>query len=261
MIGVCAACAAAILRQDARWDHSGENVQGSSLARRRRPWGRLALLLVYLLLLGLVWMAWRDPAWRVLLSPVMLAEFGREVLAWPMGSVWVLLAYVVAVALAMPVLALITLGVLIFGPWPGMAYALVGMVAGATVTYGLGRVTGAQALDRLLKGRLQLMSTHLHRRGLWAIVLLRALPVAPFIVVNLGAGALRVRLRDYVLGTFLGLLPGTVLISLFMRQVQEAVRTATLGAWMALAGGVLLVACALWWLNQQLRARKLREAQ
>jgi uncharacterized membrane protein YdjX (TVP38/TMEM64 family) len=79
--------------------------------------------------------------------------------------------------------------------------------------------------------------------------------VAPFIVVNLGAGALRVRLRDYVLGTFLGLLPGTILISLFMRQVQQAVRTATPGAWLALAGGVLLVAGALWWLNRQLRGR------
>ena len=230
-------------------------MQASSVGPRRWPWGRLALLLLYLAVLGLVWMAWRDPAWRVLLSPVMLAEFGRQVLAWPLGPVWVLLAYVVAVALAMPVLALITLGVLIFGPWPGMAYALAGMVAGATVTYGLGRLTGAQVLDRLLKGRLQLMSTHLHRRGLWAIVLLRALPVAPFIVVNLGAGALRVRLRDYVLGTFLGLLPGTVLISLFMRQVQQAVRTATPSAWLALAGGVLLVAGALWWLNRQLRDR------
>lgn len=230
-------------------------MQASSVGPRRWPWGRLALLLLYLAVLGLVWMAWRDPAWRVLLSPVMLAEFGRQVLAWPLGPVWVLLAYVVAVALAMPVLALITLGVLIFGPWPGVAYALAGMVAGATVTYGLGRLTGAQVLDRLLKGRLQLMSTHLHRRGLWAIVLLRALPVAPFIVVNLGAGALRVRLRDYVLGTFLGLLPGTVLISLFMRQVQQAVRTATPGAWLALAGGVLLVAGALWWLNRQLRDR------
>ena len=230
-------------------------MRASSVGPRRWPWGRLALLLLYLAVLGLVWMAWRDPAWRVLLSPIMLAEFGRQVLAWPLGPVWVLLAYVVAVALAMPVLALITLGVLIFGPWPGMAYALAGMVAGATVTYGLGRLTGAQVLDRLLKGRLQLMSTHLHRRGLWAIVLLRALPVAPFIVVNLGAGALRVRLRDYVLGTFLGLLPGTVLISLFMRQVQQAVRTATPGAWLALAGGVLLVAGALWWLNRQLRDR------
>lgn len=230
-------------------------MQASSVGPRRWPWGRLALLLLYLAVLGLVWMAWRDPAWRVLLSPIMLAEFGRQVLAWPLGPVWVLLAYVAAVALAMPVLALITLGVLIFGPWPGMAYALAGMVAGATVTYGLGRLTGAQVLDRVLKGRWQLMSTHLHRRGLWAIVLLRALPVAPFIVVNLGAGALRVRLRDYVLGTFLGLLPGTILISLFMRQVQQAVRTATPSAWLALAGGVLLVAGALWWLNRQLRGR------
>lgn len=230
-------------------------MQASSVGPRRWPWGRLALLLLYLAVLGLVWMAWRDPAWRVLLSPIMLAEFGRQVLAWPLGPVWVLLAYVAAVALAMPVLALITLGVLIFGPWPGVAYALAGMVAGATVTYGLGRLTGAQVLDRVLKGRWQLMSTHLHRRGLWAIVLLRALPVAPFIVVNLGAGALRVRLRDYVLGTFLGLLPGTILISLFMRQVQQAVRTATPSAWLALAGGVLLVAGALWWLNRQLRGR------
>ena len=244
------------MRQDMVLLRAGVAVQASSTGQRRWPWGRLALLLLYLAVLGLVWMAWRDPNWRVLLSPVVLAQFGREVLAWPLGPLWVLLAYVVAVVLAMPVLALITLGVLIFGPWPGMAYALAGMVAGAVVTYGVGRLTGAQVLDRLLRGRLRLMSTHLHRRGLWTIVLLRVLPVAPFIVVNLGAGALRVRLRDYVLGTALGLLPGTVLISLFMRQVQQAVRTATPGAWLALGGGVLLVVGALWWLRQSLRGDK-----
>lgn len=221
----------------------------------RWPWGRLLLLSFYLLVLGGVAWMWRDPTWRVLLSPVVLSQFGREVLAWPLGPVWVLLAYVVAVVLAMPVLALITLGVLIFGPWPGMAYALAGMVTGATVTYAVGRITGAQVLDRVLKGRLRLMSTHLHQRGLWAMVLLRALPVAPFILVNLGAGALRVRLRDYVLGTALGLLPGTVLISLFMRQVQRAVQTATPGAWFALAAGALLVLGAAWWLQQQWRQR------
>ena len=79
--------------------------------------------------------------------------------------------------------------------------------------------------------------------------------MAPFILVNLGAGALRVRLRDYVLGTALGLLPGTVLISLFMRQVQRAVQTATPGAWLALAAGALLVLGAVWWLQRQWRRR------
>lgn len=214
----------------------------------------MALLLVYLALLGLVWLAWRDPTLRVVLSPVVLAQFGHQVLAWPLGPLWVLLAYVVAVLLAMPVLALITLGVLIFGPWPGMAYALVGMVVGATVTYGVGRLTGPQLLDRLMKGRLHQISARLNaqRRSLWAIMWLRAVPVVPFVLVNLGAGALRVRLRDYVLGTTLGLLPGTVLISLFMRQVHLAVRTATPAGWLALASGALLVTGVLWWMRQQM---------
>ena len=224
--------------------------------QRPWPWGRSLLLLLYLSLMAVVWLAWREPAWRLLLSPLVLAQFGREVLAWPWGPVWVLMAYVVAVLLAMPVLALITLGVLIFGPWPGMAYALTGMVAGAVVTYGVGRFTGAQVLDRLLKGRLRLMSTQLRRlprRGLWAVVLLRLVPVAPFIVVNLGAGALRVRLRDYVLGTTLGLLPGVVLVSLFMRQVQKVLLAAKPDAWLALGGGVLLVAGLLWWWRELMR--------
>ena len=228
-------------------------MHGALLEQRRWSWGRLVLLVLYLAMLGLVWLAWRDPTWRVLMSPLVLSEFGRTVLAWPMGLLWVLLAYVVAVALAMPMLALITLGVLIFGPWPGMACALGGMMAGAVVSYGIGRLTGAQVMDRLLRGRLQLMAAHLHQRGLWAVILLRVLPVTPFIVVNLGAGALRVRLRDYLLGTFLGLLPGTILISLFMRQVQQAVRTATPGAWWALWGGMVLVLGAWWWVTQQWR--------
>lgn len=233
-------------------------MQEVNASNRRWPWGRFLLLLFYLSILGLVWLAWRDPAWRLMMSPVMLAEFGRKILDLPLGPVLVVCSYVVAVSLGMPVLGLITLGVLIFGPWPGMAYALAGMVAGAVVTYGIGRLTGAQVLDRLLKGRLKLMSTHLHSRGLWAIVLLRALPVAPFIVVNLGAGAIRVRLRDYVLGTALGLLPGTVLISLFMRQMHQAMKAATPAAWLALVAGVILVYGAVWGLQRQFRYRERR---
>lgn len=236
-------------------------MHGALLEQRRWSWGRLVLLVLYLAVLGLVWLAWRDPTWRVLMSPLVLSELGRTVLAWPMGPLWVLLAYVVAVALGMPMLALITLGVLIFGPWPGMAYALGGMMAGAVVSYGIGRITGAQVMDRLLKGRLQLIAAHLHRRGLWAVILLRVLPVTPFIVVNLGAGALRVRLRDYLLGTFLGLLPGTILISLFMRQVQQAVLTATPGAWWALWGGMVLVLGAWWWVTQQWRGQNDKSPQ
>lgn len=230
-------------------------MQDVKIARRQWPWGRLALLLVYLAVLGVAWMVWRDPAWRLMLSPAVLGEFGREVRSWPFGPVLILLAYVVGVMLGMPVLASIVMGVFIFGAWPGMAYALAGMVAGAVVTYWIGRMTGAHVLDRLLGGRLQLMSTHLHRRGLWTIVLLRFLPVAPFIVVNLGSGALRVRMRDYVVGTTLGLLPGTVMISLFMRQLQQALNTATTRDWIVLVSGLVLALAGLWWVKRHLKRK------
>jgi len=78
---------------------------------------------------------------------------------------------------------------------------------------------------------------------LWAIVLIRIVPLAPFVVVNLAAGAIRVPLKHYVLGTFLGLAPGTVMISLFtdrLAQAWQAPSASTLG-WLALTVALLVV--------------------
>lgn len=208
-------------------------------------WGRWLLIGLYLALIVGVMLAWRDPEWRPYLEPQALARLGRELLDMPMGPALVLLGYVVAVLMAVPVAALITVGALVFGPWPGMAYALVGMVAGATVTYGLGRLAGAQWVDSFAAdGRVHAVVGAIKRRGLWAVIIIRAVPLAPFIVVNMTAGAFRVNLRDYVLGTFLGLAPGTILISLFMDRLTAALASPDAGTYTALAavvvGGVLL---------------------
>ncbi len=190
--------------------------------RSSRPWGRWLLLLAYVAVLVCLWLAWRDPAMRHWLDPQLLSRLGRDLLATPLGPVAVIGGYVVAVALGMPVLVLVTVGALVFEPWPGMLYALLGMVAGSVVTYGLGRFTGASTMDALVKGKLALLARQLQKRGLLTMIAVRVLPLAPFVMVNMLAGSLRVRLRDYVLGTFLGLLPGTVLISLFTDQLSHA---------------------------------------
>ena len=81
------------------------------------------------------------------------------------------------------------------------------------------------------------------------------MPLAPFIVVNMTAGAFRVRLRDYVLGTFLGLAPGTIVISLFMDRLTAALASPDAGTYTALAvvvvGGVFL----LWLVRRLLRPK------
>jgi len=57
------------------------------------------------------------------------------------------------------------------------------------------------------------------RQGLLAIVTLRVVPVAPFSVINLVAGASHIRLRDFLIGTLLGMAPGALALTVFSGQL------------------------------------------
>lgn len=220
-------------------------------AARGQAW-RWLILAVYVSMLIALAVAWRRPDMRHWLDPKALSDLGRQLLAMPMGPVAVMAAYVIAVLVGMPVFVLIAVGSLVFTPWPGIAYALCGMVAGAVVTYGIGRFTGAQTMDRWTRGRLALLSRHLHRRGLLTVVAVRVMPVAPFIMVNMVAGALRVKLRDFVLGTFVGLAPGTIMISLFMDQLAEAWHAPGASSYAALVACVLVLIVVFWFVRKRL---------
>ena len=84
-----------------------------------------------------------------------------------------------------------------FGAWPGVAYAAVGTMAAAAANYGIGRWLGRDAVRRLAGARANRLSEHIGRRGVLAMAVLRLLPIAPFTVVNLVAGASHIGLRDY----------------------------------------------------------------
>jgi uncharacterized membrane protein YdjX (TVP38/TMEM64 family) len=213
---------------------------------------RWLLLGMYLLMIGALAWLWHDPATRQWLNTDTLTTWGRQLLALPLGPLVVMAGYVLLVMMGVPVLALITVGTLIFTPWPGMAYAMAGMVSGAVVTYWLGRFTSATAMDKLTSGKLARLATQLRHRGLLAVVVVRVLPLAPFIVVNLLAGALRVRWRDYVLGTFLGLIPATVFIPMMVGSASAAWKAPSPARIAALVATVALGAAVSVWLRRRL---------
>jgi uncharacterized membrane protein YdjX (TVP38/TMEM64 family) len=221
--------------------------------RRPVPWLRWALLSAYLLVLLSLSLAARDSAWSDELTPQKLSQRGQTLLALPLGPLAVLASYVVLVLMAVPVFVLIAVAATLFGPWLGMAYSLAGMVMGATVAFALGQFAGADGMDRLMHGRLALLSQQLSRRGLLAVAMVRFMPVAPFMVINLAAGALRVSVRDFVLGTVLGLLPGTVLLSLFTERLVAAWQSSIRPSWQVLLvpGATVLVVMTLRWVRRK----------
>jgi uncharacterized membrane protein YdjX (TVP38/TMEM64 family) len=67
--------------------------------------------------------------------------------------------------------------------------------------------------------RLNRISRQFCRRGLLAVIAFRLLPIAPFIVVNVMAGALRVHLSHYTLGTAIAMLPGLLAATVFGNEI------------------------------------------
>jgi phospholipase D1/2 len=95
-------------------------------------------------------------------------------------------------------------------------------------------------------GRLNRLSRRLARRGVLAIVTVRVVPVAPFTVINLVAGASHIRFRDFLLGSVLGLTPGIFAVAVFTDRLAATVEGPDVTAFVALAAvTAALVAASL----------------
>jgi uncharacterized membrane protein YdjX (TVP38/TMEM64 family) len=101
---------------------------------------------------------------------------------------------------------------------------MTGMLAAALLTYSAGRWLSRDLIRRVAGRRLNRLSRELRRRGLLSVIAVRLVPVAPFIVVNMVAGAAHIRVSHYVLGTAIGILPGTLVATVFGGQLHSALR-------------------------------------
>lgn len=135
---------------------------------------------------------------------------------------WLVLAGVLLASIvAVPLGVIIVASALLFGPLPATAYVLIGATLGGVVSYGIGNYLGHDGLQRFAGERINRISRRLAERGLLAVIIIRLLPIAPFAIVNMIAGASHLRLRDFVPGTLVGMLPGTLIIAFSVGQLQR----------------------------------------
>lgn len=213
---------------------------GRSLTARLLLLGTLVLAIVVLTIL------WRFTPLGHDINLASIVHWGRRIGALPLAPLIVLGGYVLAAMLSVPITVLIAATGLVFGAWPGLGYALGGTLLSAAATYGIGVTLGRDAVRRLAGPRANRLSERIGRRGLVMMMVLRLLPIAPFTVVNLVAGASHIGLRDYLVGTMLGMLPGIVLTVTFAHQLVATIRHPGGGAWATLVAiGVALVGASV----------------
>jgi phospholipase D1/2 len=178
-----------------------------------RRLGRFAKVIGIGLVIVMLVLAWRYTPLAELTKPQVVEEWIGIVAEMPAAPVIVLGIFVVAGLLVFPVTLLIAVTAATFGPWLGFAYATAGALLSAVVTYGVGVLIGRPALEGVLGPRLNRIRRGIARRGVLAVATVRMVPIAPFTLINLAAGASKIPLTDYVIGTVIGMLPGLVLMS------------------------------------------------
>jgi phospholipase D1/2 len=162
----------------------------------------------------------------------------------------VILAYTPASFVMFPRWLITMTAVIAFGPYEGFVYGSAGMVLAALVTYFPGRLVANETVRRLAGPRMQRIANVVKRRGLLAVSIVRLVPVAPFPVVNLVLGALRVRLRHFVFGTMIGMLPGMLAATVLSDQLAAALEDPTsINWWLVTAALAMLLALA--WFGQR----------
>jgi uncharacterized membrane protein YdjX (TVP38/TMEM64 family) len=119
------------------------------------------------------------------------------------------LAYAGLVALSVPGAAIFTItSGFLFGAWLGTALSVTGASLGAIAVFLAARAGLADLLARA-GPRIRRLEAGFHRNALSYLMVLRLIPIFPFWLINIAAGATGMRLPLFVIGTFIGIIPVT----------------------------------------------------
>ncbi len=120
------------------------------------------------------------------------------------------IAYAAAVAISFPGASILTIfGGYLFGLWVGTPLIVCAATLGATIIFLAARTALSDYLSKRAGGFAKRMEKGFREGELSYMFVLRLAPVFPFWGVNIAAGLLGVSLRNFVIGTFFGIIPGS----------------------------------------------------
>lgn len=141
----------------------------------------------------------------------LLALVADNAIVAPIGFI---ASYALATALSIPGGAVLTIaGGFLFGTWLGGLYVVIGATLGATAIFLIAKTSLGDFLKSKAGPRLQRMEEGFRENALSYLLFLRLIPVFPFWLVNLVPAFLGVGLLTFVIGTFVGIIPGSLVFA------------------------------------------------
>jgi phospholipase D1/2 len=206
--------------------HTSSETDGRPGVMKKKRHYKILLVAIILLVIALVGI-WRFTPLKAYTDPETIREALSELrVRWWTPAV-IPPVYILAHSIMFPNMVLNAAVILTLGGFIGWTSAVAGSLASASFYFFIGRRFGAERLKELKSERLRKVQRILRKGGVFAVLSVKMVPTAPYPVVNTAAGAIRIRFRDFFIGTFLAHLPGTVTLALFGEQLENVVRMPT----------------------------------
>jgi uncharacterized membrane protein YdjX (TVP38/TMEM64 family) len=211
--------------------------------KSKPAWGKLAIGAAVLVLLAL---AWRFTPLSELASRENALAWSRAARETPWAPVAVILAYTPAALFMLPRPFLTLLTIVAFGRWLGLAYSAAGILLAAMATYYGGRMMRRKTVVRVAGEKFEDAGKVLREHGVIAVFASNMVPVPPFAVQGVIAGAMRIPVWQYVAGSILGMAPGLLAATVFAGELRAALEDPSRISWWVLGAVALAFGVFIW---------------
>lgn len=156
------------------------------------------------------------------LTPNQMKQFIRTSFSDPVQRLMYVGIYICGTVILLPGTVLSYAGAALFGAYEGTLYTWLGATIGAGIAFWVARLLGRGFVDKLMRGKLEAFDRRIEEHGFTGLLIIRLLPIFPFNGVNFASGLTRMRFRDYLLATAIGIIPGTFVYQFLFAKFDQA---------------------------------------
>lgn len=164
-----------------------------------------------------------------LLSKLPLSDYLNSLTSWFRGfGIWAPVMYFTFFTLTsswlFPVFMLSIASGILFGVYKGFLIISMGNLASCLIMFLIARYKGREWFEKKISKNKTLsgLNRAIETEGWKMLFMLRAVPIVHMILLNISCGLSKVRLKDYLLGTWLGMLP-MLFVYAYMGSLTDSV--------------------------------------
>jgi len=176
--------------------------------------------LIFLVLVGGVIFTVRYFHLQEYLEKERLRQFIAGYGVW--GPLIYLTVWTLAPPLSLPGLPITLAGGLLFGPFWGVVYTIIGATLGAALAFLMARYLARDWVEAKLAGtKLMVLDEKVSQEGWKAVAFVRLIPIFPYFLVNFAFGLTRIPFWSFTAATFVFMLPLTIAFVYFSSNILD----------------------------------------